>query len=403
MYYWRINEVNEAEAISSWAGDVWSFSTQEYALIEDFESYTDDLDAGEAIFQTWIDGWENNTGSTVGYLDAPFAEQSIVNSGSQSMPLAYDNSAAPFYSETEKNLGSMDLTGNGADTLVVNFRGRAPEFFETDDGRILMNSIGTDVWGTADQFRYAHMRLSGNGSILARVDYVMNTSGWAKAGVMIRESLDAGSPHAMTVVTPANGVAFQHRPVMNQASLGINEAALVAPYWVKLTRSGTSFTAERSEDGVTWVSITADAAASTVEIEMDADVYIGLMSGSINANAVGAATFSNIATTGNVTGSWETAEIGVAQPVGNTPEALYVAVEDNAGKVQVVSHPDALATAATDWQQWQIPLSALSGVNLSSVKMMYIGVGDRDNPTPGGTGLLYIDDIGYGRPYTGSR
>jgi len=395
VYYWKINEVNDAEASPSWASDIWTFQTQEYSWIDDFESYDDE---DNRIYDTWLDGWVNDTGSTVGYLDAPFAEQAIVNSGSQSMPLAYDNSTAPFYSETERDLGGMSLTGNGADTLVVNFRGLAPEFLVAEDGRILMNSIGADVWGTADEFRYAYMRLSGNGSIIARVDYVMNTSLWAKAGVMIRESLDAGSPHAMTVVTPGNGVALQHRPVRNQASLSINETGLVAPYWVKLTRSGDSFTAERSEDGVNWVSITADPAASTVEIDMETDIYIGLMDGSINANAVGSAIFSNVSTSGNVTGTWETADIGVAQPAGNTPDTLYVALEDNAGHVQVVNHPDPLAALLTEWQEWQIPFSSFSGVNFNSVRAIYIGLGDRDNPTAGGTGTIYVDDIGFGSP-----
>jgi len=397
MYYWKINEVNEAETIPSWASDIWTFQTQEYAWVDDFESYDDEENR---IYDAWLDGWVNETGSTVGYFEEPFAERTIVNSGSQSMPLAYDNSEAPFYSEAERDLGGMNLTGNGADTLVVNFRGHAPEFLVADDGRILMNSIGADVWGTADEFRFAYMQLSGNGSITARVDYVMNTSLWAKAGVMIRESLDAGSPHAMTVLTPGNGVALQNRPVRNQDSYSVNEVDLVAPYWVRLTRSGNSFTAERSEDGVNWVSITADPADSTVEIEMETDVYIGLMDGSINASAVGAAIFSNVSTTGNVTGAWTTADIGVEQPAGNTPAALYVALEDSAGNVQVVNHPDPLAVLLTDWQAWEIPFSSLSGVNLSNVRTMYIGVGDPDNPAAGGTGTIYIDDIGFGRPAT---
>jgi len=391
-YYWK---VNETQADTSWEGDLWSFSTQEYIIVEDFESYDDEE---SRIYDAWLDGWVNETGSTVGYMDAPFAEQTIVNSGAQSMPLVYDNSNSPFYSEAERDLGTQNWTGNGADTLVVNFRGRAPEFLETDDGRILVNSIGADVWDTADQFRYVYKRLSGDGSIVARVDYLMNTWGWAKAGVMIRQGLDAGSPHAMTVMSAANGAALQYRPVMNQISFGINEGEQVAPYWVKLTRSGTSFTAERSADGVNWVSITDDAAASTVEIEMDADVYIGLMAVSTRADIVGAATFSNITTTGDVTGVWETSGIGVEQPAGNALEPLYVAVEDNAGNVQVVNHPDALAALTTEWQEWQIPFSALGGVNLSSVRTMYIGLGDRDNPTAGGTGLIYIDDIGFGHP-----
>ncbi|MDI6450728.1 LamG-like jellyroll fold domain-containing protein, partial [Anaerobaca lacustris] len=59
-YYWQVNEVNEAEAISVWQGDLWSFSTQQFIVVDDFESYTDNIEAGEAIFDTWIDGWVNN-------------------------------------------------------------------------------------------------------------------------------------------------------------------------------------------------------------------------------------------------------------------------------------------------------------------------------------------------------
>jgi len=127
-YFWKINEVNEAETISSWEGALWSFSTEEFALVDDFESYNDE---DNVIYEAWLDGWVNETGSTVGYLEAPFAEQTIVNSGGQSMPLQYVNDASPFYSEAERDLGSQNWAGNGADTLVVNFRGNAPEFTPT--------------------------------------------------------------------------------------------------------------------------------------------------------------------------------------------------------------------------------------------------------------------------------
>ena len=95
-YYWRVDEVNEAEDIPVWEGSVWTFTTQEFSLIEGFERYDEDT----PIFETWIDGWTNETGSTVGYIDAPFTERSTVHSGRQSMPLHYDNRNAPFYSET---------------------------------------------------------------------------------------------------------------------------------------------------------------------------------------------------------------------------------------------------------------------------------------------------------------
>ncbi len=141
QYYWRVDEVNEAESIAVWEGDVWTFQMQEYALIDGFETYTDDLDAGATIFDTWLDGWVNETGSTVGYFDAPFAERSMVHSGAQSMPLTYDNSIAPYYSETERDLGGMDWRTGGADTLRLFVSGPAdgsndpePLYVAVEDG-----------------------------------------------------------------------------------------------------------------------------------------------------------------------------------------------------------------------------------------------------------------------------
>jgi hypothetical protein len=79
----------------------------------------------------------------------------------------------------------------------------------------------------------------------------------------------------------------------------------------------------------------------------------------------------------------------------NTPDPFYVAIEDSAGHIAVATHPDADAVLATEWQKWHIPLADLQadGVNVASVKKIIIGVGDRDNRQPGGTGLIYIDDI----------
>ena len=72
IYYWKVNEVNEAASPSVWEGDIWSFSTKEFFLVDGFESYDDE---DNRIYDTWIDGWVNETGSIVGYLDAPFAER----------------------------------------------------------------------------------------------------------------------------------------------------------------------------------------------------------------------------------------------------------------------------------------------------------------------------------------
>ncbi|MDI6450782.1 LamG-like jellyroll fold domain-containing protein [Anaerobaca lacustris] len=117
-YYWQVNAIQETE---SWEGDVWSFTAQEFIVVEDFESYTDDIEAGEAIFDTWLDGWVNDTGSTVGHLNTPFAERTIVHSGRQSMPLSYDNSTVAT-SEADYAL-TADWTQYGIESLSLYFYG----------------------------------------------------------------------------------------------------------------------------------------------------------------------------------------------------------------------------------------------------------------------------------------
>jgi len=199
-YWWRVDEIVAGGEIRT--GPVWSFTTS--LPVDDFESYTDE--EGSRIYETWIDGWTNDTGSTVGYVQAPFAEQTIVHAGLQSMPLDYNNVNPPYYSEAELTWSSpQDWTAGGTEVLVLNVRG-----------------------------------------------------------------------------------------------LPTNEAA-----------------------------------------------------------------------------------------------AVYIVLEDSAGRTAVVAHPDDTVYRATDWLEWKIPLTTFSdaGVAVTAVKTMYIGVGDREATAPGGAGILYIDDI----------
>jgi regulation of enolase protein 1 (concanavalin A-like superfamily) len=396
-YYWKVNEIGAA---SAYRGELWSFITQEYATIDDFESYTDQ--PGEEIFAAWIDGFTTGlSGSTVGYLTAAngtYGETTIVHSGNQSMPLQYDNTKAPFFSEAQRTFAAaQDWTGHGADSLVVYFRGLAPGFAETASGSILMNGIGTDIWGTADQFRYAYKSLTGNGSMTARVDSLVDSNAWAKAGVMIRQSTNPGSAHAFMPITPGNSCSYQRRPTTGVASTSDNWAgtAVTAPYWVRITRTGNVFKAESSPDGKTWTALGTEQT-----ITMSDPVLIGLALTSHDAAIATSATFSNVSTTGNVTGAWQVAEIGATQPEGNSVEGLYLSVQDTAGKSKVVQHPDPAATAYMTWQPWTIALSEFTsaGVKMTAVKSLTIGVGNKAAPKAGGTGTVYIDDIGYGKP-----
>jgi hypothetical protein len=127
-YYWRVDEANSANADSPWTGPTWSFTTANFLIIDDMESYND-LDpadpASNRIFNAWIDGYDDPTnGALVGYDQPPFAEQTIVHSGNQSMPMSYDNSVGK--SEATLTLTSnRDWTVNGVDTLTIWFRGES--------------------------------------------------------------------------------------------------------------------------------------------------------------------------------------------------------------------------------------------------------------------------------------
>ncbi|MBN2316350.1 MAG: hypothetical protein JXM79_20655 [Sedimentisphaerales bacterium] len=121
-YYWRVDEVYNGSPVR---GPVWSFTVGDFLLVEDFESYTDDDTAGEAIWQTWIDGFGiADNGAQVGYLFPPYAERTIVHGGSQSMPLLYTNEAGVSNSEAVKTLTDVrDWTIAGVEELSVWTRG----------------------------------------------------------------------------------------------------------------------------------------------------------------------------------------------------------------------------------------------------------------------------------------
>jgi len=81
-------------------------------------------------------------------------------------------------------------------------------------------------------------------------------------------------------------------------------------------------------------------------------------------------------------------------------QPLYVALEDVAGDVALVTHPAPDTLDPSRWQSWLISYDDLSGINLNGVRTMYIGVGDRNSPNAGGTGIVFVDDIGFGKPVT---
>jgi hypothetical protein len=386
-YFWRVDEVGDAGA---YAGDVWSFTSQEFTAADDFEGYNDD---SNRIFDTWVDGLTTQaSGSQVGYDESPFAEK-VIARGKQSMPMAYDNTASPYVSEAEREFApAQNWTGNGASEVCIWTRGYpAPTAVAVTEagGKMSLTGAGADIWGNSDDFTYAYKTLTGDGTIIARVTSTgTGTNTWAKGGVMIRDSINGGSMHAMMVITTpgANGASFQYRSATNGASGGTDSAVSVAPpYWVKIERAGSNFTGYHSADGKAWSTV-----GSTI-IDMVDPVMIGIAVTSHAAGEDRTYSFEGINTTGTVTGSWQGAVINTAQ--FNDAAAMYLTIKDSAGKSATVTSDTAALTA--DWTRWTIPMSDFAGVNFAKVQKVIIGTGTKG--TAGGKGMVFIDDIGYGR------
>ena len=155
-------------------------------------------------------------------------------------------------------------------------------------GMFTVTASGNDIWNTADAFHFVYQPLNGDGSIEARVDSLQNTYAWAKAGVMIRESLNASSAHAIMLMSAAKGAAFQWRATTGGTSKSVSGSLSAPPRWVRLVRSGDTFTGYESPDGSTWIQV------SSQTISMAANVFVGLAVTSHNTSATTTAQIDSV-------------------------------------------------------------------------------------------------------------
>ena len=150
IYYWRVDEVNNANAVPVWEGNTWSFTTSEYRVVDDFESYNDISEIQEGsnlVYLTWIDGYDNpsTNGSTTGYSSGVSLETTIIHGGGKSVPVSYDNSAASISeitASTNDLAAGRDWTVGTPATLSLWFYGDAANA-ATD--RIYVKVNGTKV------------------------------------------------------------------------------------------------------------------------------------------------------------------------------------------------------------------------------------------------------------------
>ncbi len=159
-----------------------------------------------------------------------------------------------------------------------------------------LKGAGADIWDTEDGFRFAYKTLVGDGEFIARVTSMDQINPWNKCGIMIRESLSPGSRHAFIALTSGNGVAFQNRNNTDGYSDNVNSGpGITAPYWLKLVKKGSIYTAYASTDGKSWFSVGNPVDAG---FGIDIPVYAGLALTSHVIDQISVATVDNFSFSG---------------------------------------------------------------------------------------------------------
>ncbi len=352
-HFWRIDEVAADGTIST--GHIWSFTTTDEIVIYDVET-----------------------------------------------PLPYDNSAEPFLSEISLELDpAQDWSGGcdkGIGALAISYTGKlAPGSVSLDEDTCDYTIIGRgdDIWGTADQFQYAHTMLTGDGSMIVKVDSLAHTDDWTKAGIMIRQTLDPGSPFAFVAATGANGVRFQARAsadaeATSDTSVATDEQkALTSPVWLMIERTFPMVNAYYSSDGVTWTW--TPMSWNPQVMPMTPSVYIGLAVTSHSGESTFAeAVFSDLSSIGDVAaGPLTSTEIGLES---NAAEPMYLILDDASGGMAAVLNPDPAATQHASATDWIIDLDEF-GIDRTAVTGATLVIGNLDAPAAGGAGTLTINNV----------
>ena len=229
------------------------------------------LDAGLTSYKTNI--YQDATASADVYLD-PF----IANT----LPTLW----------TSWDVGGVDLSGSAAYT----------------NGSYTIKGSGVDIWSSQDSFQFVYQPWSGDGQIVARVTGIQNTSPWAKAALMFRETLDDDSPNELICLTPSSGVSMQSRTNTTGPTATVNTVPGTSPKWISLLRLGNVLYGYESSDAVNWTPI------GTNTVSMATDAYVGLAVTSKSNTVLNAATFDHV----TVGGAWLSQDIGSVGVAGGS-------------------------------------------------------------------------------------
>ena len=435
-YYWRVDEVSDADPNNPSIGEVWSFSLLPRRAY-DPDPADGTMTVGATANLTWTPGWSpimhqvyfgTDPDEVANAADAPLVMDVGYDTGElqpgktyywridefygaetvkgpvwsfttmvydQDTPFDYDTGATR---DISLDLGAaLDWT-DPIGRLAVSYTGNAGSGSVTVDdvsGTTTVVGRGADIWGTSDQFQYAYTTLTGNGSMTVKVDSLAFTDPWTKAGIMIRETLDAGSAFAMVAATGENGVRFQARAMADQdatSDTGVDTAeqkALNAPVWIKIERMFPMINAYYSTDGVTFIPSTWNPQVIPMT---PAPIHIGLaVTSHSGADTYAEAVFSELSSDGGVMpGPLTSVEIGGL--AANSAEPMYLVLEDASGASAAVMNPDPAATQQTIATDFIVDLADFA-IDRTAVTKVSLVIGDLDAPVPGGTGSLTIHNV----------
>jgi hypothetical protein len=200
---------------------------------------------------------------------------SVAPAMNDSNPVIFTVTSQPLPSSwLDQDVGSVGLPGSATST----------------NGTFTVNGAGAEIFGTADGFHFVYQPLTGDGTVVARVVSLQGGASYASAGVMIRNTLDAGSANAKTADWPwYGGIYFDMRTAAGGSTTEPGNATATLPYWVKVSRSGSTLSSYVSPNGVSWTQL-----GTSQTITMNQSVYVGLAVTSGSTTALATATFDNV-------------------------------------------------------------------------------------------------------------
>ncbi|PYX58507.1 MAG: hypothetical protein DMG76_08590, partial [Acidobacteria bacterium] len=214
------------------------------------------------------------------------------------------------------------------------------------NGTFTVKGAGQGTYFSSDGFHFVYQPLSGDGTIVARVASFQGSGGSA-AGVMIRETMDPGARSAFESYYALCCIYLWGRTTPGTTAFDQADVSVSLPYWVKLIRSGSSFSTYGSTDGVSWTQL-----GSNVTISMAQNVYVGLAVTNYTTSSLATATFDNVAVTIGSTPF----VTGVSPNLGGTGTSVTI-TGSNFGTTQgnsTVTFNGTQAASITGWNSTQI-------------------------------------------------